>query len=76
MSLVAVVTVESVAAVAPSVGVSVLPPASLAVVGRCPAHCPAHSSPVCGSDNRDYDNVCRLLQAACLQADNEKGSDG
>ena len=75
MSLVAVVTVVAVA-VAPIVGVAVLPPASLAVVGRCPAHCPAHSSPVCGSDNRDYDNVCRLLQAACLQADNEKGSDG
>ena len=71
MSLVSVVTVLAVAAVAPSVGVAVLPPASLAVVGRCPAH----SSPVCGTDNRDYDSVCRLLQAACLQADNEKGSD-
>ena len=75
MSLVTVVTVLAVAAVAPSAGVAVLPPASLAVVGRCPAHCPAHSSPVCGTDNRDYDSVCRLLQAACLQADNEKGSD-
>ena len=76
MSLAGVlVTVLAVAAVAPSVGVAVLPPASLAVVGRCPAHCPAHSSPVCGTDNRDYDSVCRLLQAACLQADNEKGSD-
>ena len=74
MSLVSVVTVLAVAAVAPSAGVAVLPPASLAVVGRCPAHCPAHSSPVCGTDNRDYDSVCRLLQAACLQADNEKGT--
>ena len=44
MSLVAVVTVVAVA-VAPSVGVSVLPPASLAVVGRCPAHCPAPLAP-------------------------------
>ncbi|XP_069949698.1 four-domain proteases inhibitor-like isoform X2 [Cherax quadricarinatus] len=35
---------------------------------HCPRICPHHHQPVCGSDNRTYDNDCKLLQAICRNA--------
>ena len=32
----------------------------------CPLNCPSQSSPVCGSDGQNYDNVCKMLQNTCL----------
>ncbi|CAG0924998.1 unnamed protein product, partial [Notodromas monacha] len=37
---------------------------------RCPTRCPSYgddagSRPVCGSDGRDYTNLCQLRRAAC-----------
>ena len=43
-----------------------LPMSVESLTGECPHHCPPHYSPVCGTDNRDYDNVCKMLQSSCL----------
>ena len=33
----------------------------------CPQQCPHVYTPVCGTDNQDYDNVCRLQASSCLR---------
>jgi len=37
----------------------------------CPHHCPPVHSPVCGTDDQNYENVCRLLQSSCLRGQPE-----
>ena len=32
---------------------------------KCPSECPKQVSPVCGTDGKSYDNVCKMLQVTC-----------
>jgi hypothetical protein len=38
---------------------------------ECPIFCPDANDPVCGTDGKDYGNLCKLKDADCNDADNE-----
>ena len=40
---------------------------SLSGVCECSPYCPEVYSPVCGSDNKLYGNMCKLNSAACMK---------
>lgn len=55
-----------------------LSPSEIAVSLGCNPHCSKILTPVCASDNQDYDNQCILDLAACLSPEKNlvKVSDG